>query len=110
MLSLDDPDAGAGSGVAADLDQVLVRVAEVDAADGAGGAGALDRAFLDGDIGRRAFGSNSCPARCRLTWLRPKARAVRPGPNVTASMPSTRVQNSAVASMSATVSTRWSRR
>ena len=47
-----------GSGVVADLDQVLVRVAEVDAEDGAGGAGAFDRTLLDG-VGQCAFGSNS---------------------------------------------------
>ena len=46
------------SGVVADLDQVLVRVAEVDAEDGAGGAGAFDRTLLDG-VGQCAFGSNS---------------------------------------------------
>ena len=47
-----------GSGVVADLDQVLVRVVEVDAEDGAGGAGAFDRTLLDG-VGQCAFGSNS---------------------------------------------------
>ena len=38
--------------VGADLDDVQVGVAEVDAADEAGGAGALDRAFLDRDAVR----------------------------------------------------------
>jgi hypothetical protein len=40
------------SEIGADLDQVLVRIAEVDAEDGAGGAGAFDRALLDGDAAR----------------------------------------------------------
>jgi len=40
------------SAVGADLDEVLVGVAEVDAEDGPGGAGPLDRAFLDRDVVR----------------------------------------------------------
>src|ERR1039457_4895496 len=103
-----------GSDVVADLDQVLVRVAEVDAEDAAGGAGALDRTVLDGDTVRGEFpdhplqrvGSDQAQVgaagrrmeglrlelvtgRCRLILLWPKARAVHPAPNVTACMPST---------------------
>jgi hypothetical protein len=51
------------SEVVADLDEVLVGVAEVDAADRAGGPGALDWSLLDDEVvcGESAITSSSGP-------------------------------------------------
>jgi hypothetical protein len=92
------------------------RIAQVTTDDRPCGAGALNRALLDGDadcgqlcehvgnvvlndeaevgatrVGCSAFGSNSFPAWWRFILLVPKVSAVRPEPKVTASMPRTRV-------------------
>ena len=57
-MQIAGPDFGVAipaSQVGADLDHVPVGVTEVDAADGTGRAGALDRAFLDRDAVRGKF-------------------------------------------------------
>lgn len=81
--------------IVADLDEVAVWIADVDAADGTGSAGTRDRAFLDGHavggqvrahrgqrqisalpgMGCAALGSNSCPAWYRLIFALPNRSA-----------------------------------